>query len=500
MTFYEKFRQLNIDLSPVGLEPGGVRCFCTPKGAELIGQAGLEGIHYCFIEGFGEMVFAVNPSNLPGQYVYPLAENFFDLLRLLLACGHLDIIEQTYLWDQNTFNDELLENQPESDAEKILDAVSRRLALTPMPEPFQYIKKLQSGFDYSRIQFTEDYSVWVSDAPNWKVFDSSFQTHEGSAGKEIPVRKTFSWGGRRWLIPAVYLCKEGLVIDFCIEAEPEAIRAFLEKWKPGNPDSQPSGEDMLRLELEHPVLMNFRADAVLNGETLRQNQGSGFSWVPTVCLPDGETNPFEAVRVMKHYRLDPFKGWYIDRALLPWADGQIPSFTELQLHLSQSPVSFPGPHFTTPDPGGEGVLFTHPLTGQEHALKVLYSEQAKLNLPDLENDEEWENPNCYTVLIYTLSPDIPSEHFSIQDCSDGDRPKPRTAPSPSGPKSAPSLGLFLNLKPKELSALLSEPGVIPHPAASALHFEPAERIEWRTVFREKTLEDITIEISLNESC
>ena len=64
-TSYSQFQKKHIDLTPVGLEkstdPGTY--FCTPKGASIIGFAGVDGIHYCFVRGFGEMVFAVSPMN-----------------------------------------------------------------------------------------------------------------------------------------------------------------------------------------------------------------------------------------------------------------------------------------------------------------------------------------------------------------------------------------------------------------------------------------------------
>ncbi len=52
---YEKYINLKIDGGWIGLEAGGgMPCFCTPIGAEIIGWD--NGIHHCFIEGFGDMV------------------------------------------------------------------------------------------------------------------------------------------------------------------------------------------------------------------------------------------------------------------------------------------------------------------------------------------------------------------------------------------------------------------------------------------------------------
>ena len=105
MTLYKKYKKLKIDFSQLSLEPGDTSggYFCTPKGAEIIGWTGVDGIHCCFVKGFGEMVFAVNPSNLPGDYVHPLARSFEDFLRLILACG-LDAAEQAWMWNRGEFD------------------------------------------------------------------------------------------------------------------------------------------------------------------------------------------------------------------------------------------------------------------------------------------------------------------------------------------------------------------------------------------------------------
>lgn len=92
----KKFLQRGVDLSPVGVElrEDNTNYFCTPKGASVFGWAGIDGIHFCFIRGFGEMVFSVSPMNTSPDYVHPVAENFTDFLRLILACGDVAAVEQ----------------------------------------------------------------------------------------------------------------------------------------------------------------------------------------------------------------------------------------------------------------------------------------------------------------------------------------------------------------------------------------------------------------------
>ena len=86
---FQKFLRSGLDLAPLGVErrEENLPYFCTPKGAAIFGWAGVDGIHYCFIRGFGGMVFAVSPMNAAPDCVHPLARDFADFLRLLLACG-----------------------------------------------------------------------------------------------------------------------------------------------------------------------------------------------------------------------------------------------------------------------------------------------------------------------------------------------------------------------------------------------------------------------------
>ena len=142
MIIYGKFKQLqieeNLDLSACGILPGKFISdyFCTPEGAAVIGWAGVDGIHYCMIEGFGEMIFAVSPMNTPGDYVHPLAKNFEDFLRLLLACGDAGVLEQAHQWNQERFDRLLRENPFTENQKRVLDSIKEIVGLTPMEQPF----------------------------------------------------------------------------------------------------------------------------------------------------------------------------------------------------------------------------------------------------------------------------------------------------------------------------------------------------------------------------
>ena len=84
--------------------------FCTPKGASVFGWTGIDVIHFCFLRGFGDMVFVVSPMNTAPDYVHPVAKNFSDFLRLILVCGDVAAVEQAWMWDKIQFEAFLQEN------------------------------------------------------------------------------------------------------------------------------------------------------------------------------------------------------------------------------------------------------------------------------------------------------------------------------------------------------------------------------------------------------
>ena len=96
MNTYEAYKNREFDLAAFGLDRcgGDYTYFCTPVGADVFASPGVDGIHYCMIEGFGELIFAISPMNCPGEYVHPVAKSFDDFLRLLLVCDGDAAIEQ----------------------------------------------------------------------------------------------------------------------------------------------------------------------------------------------------------------------------------------------------------------------------------------------------------------------------------------------------------------------------------------------------------------------
>ena len=157
MSEYAYWRQYGPDLTALGVIRGTIdpdnRYFCTPVGAIVFGWTGVDGIHFCKIRRFREMIFAVSPANAPGEYVHPIARDFRDFLRLLITLGDANLLEQAWMWDRSRFMTErkivAAEEDPERD--EVIRRLIKKFSLTPMEDPYGYIHSLQDRFDYTAI-------------------------------------------------------------------------------------------------------------------------------------------------------------------------------------------------------------------------------------------------------------------------------------------------------------------------------------------------------------
>lgn len=499
---YRAFLKKGIDLAPLGIEKWAddIAYFCTPRGARIIGGAGVDGIHYCFVQGFGEMVFAVSPMNPAPHYVHPLASDFLDFLRLLLACEDSAALEQAWQWDREQFETFLRENPATKEQRAVLAQITEQMGLSPMENPWQYLRELQDSFDYSQIKYTEEfYDLDMNpdapqQTPEWNVyFEGSFWEccNRTRPGKELVVQAEFEWAGHHWLIPSAYICGKGLVVDFCMRVEPSDIRAFMEKWDLSleNEASREFSEDeQMQVELDNPMRLDFDSVLWLNGRELKQRRGCGISYNP--CLPP-ETVDYESKLALDHYGLDTNFGWMIWRYSYPWVTKSPSKLRTLAVSMIQEKVLIPGPHFTVSRPG-DTVTFSY--RGQEHLLMVLEYEAQTADINSTA-DAGTEYPEHYVAMTYTVTPELPDGVMTLADCDDGDRPR-QTPCAPDQPKSTLGVAMigFIGGVDGPASTLAGEKQGKLRAACSSLHFAPVEDVEWRIIFHEKQFEDMTLEL------
>ncbi len=504
---YKEFLKKKIELISLGIERTGnfVEYFCTPKGAGIIGSAGVDGIHFCFIKGFGEMVFAVSPCNSIGEFVHPIARTFEDLLSLLVSCSNVAALEQAWQWDKEMFHKFLQENSPTKEQEQTMRTLEQELSVPFMEEPFEYIKELQREFDYSKIKFSAEYydtvgDIEISEEPaEWKVYYGNgywkSNTNRSHAGKELALNGKFVWGDEIWHIPSMYLCGKGFVIDYCVEIQPEKVKAFIDKWYPTLDESHLSQEVRQQMENENPLEVDARSHFMLNGKIVRQKMGAGLSYVPDWCSPDGIENPKETLAIIEHYHLNPEKAWSFHRISCPWATVRKPKeIKSLSLRLERNPETIQGIRFRNPSVG-DVITFTHPISGAEHKLTVLEYEQQDLSDKAFAH-EEFDFPTHHTAMTYTVEPSLSGAVFSVRDCLENDeaRRKPRKLRGLKATNDA-CIGIIGGADgPTAVIVSSKNRNNEIHAALSALHFEPTTDVEWKIEFREKMMEDIEIEL------
>lgn len=496
MTSYQRFNQLNLNFSAIGMEQDDTdgTYFCTPKGAKVIGWAGLDGIHCCFIQGFGEMVFTVNPENMSREYVHPVARNFVDFLRLLLSCKDLKMIEELYHFDEErlTYLMERYESTEEQLA--VLDTLQKTFSIAPMEHPVTYVRQLQEDFDYSKLQYTQMYYDEIAEnegeSEQWQVtYDGNFWGSTGQIGREIPVNKAFVWGKEKWRIPSIYVvCGRGLVVDFCVEVEPEAIKAFIDKWDLlHEAENTYTQRQYKQMEQEDPRTIEFYPKLMVNGRYMKEERGCSVSWIPQSCI-DGGHDLLDAKQAMEHYGLDESRGWLIVRKSFAWQAAPITTIKSLHMHLERAPEMVEEIQFEV-DGAGDHVSFTNPITGIEHTLTVQRYEQQEIDLQSLPNDG-MEYPNHYTTMTYTLSPDLPEENVRVQDLDEVDRPRIISQKNPE--LCAAAIGIIGGADGPTAIYIADENCTASHRADSSLRFEPVTQVHWNMEFWEKRLDDISV--------
>ena len=120
----------------------GIR-FCSPEaarsrlpqGSRIFGAAG-ESLFF-FAEGYQETVFALDKDT--GD-IHPLAYDFSEFLRLILACGSAESVAGT---DRKASAD---------DPQTGLRELQEVLNLTPIRNPGEYVRTIGQVIDCSRIR------------------------------------------------------------------------------------------------------------------------------------------------------------------------------------------------------------------------------------------------------------------------------------------------------------------------------------------------------------
>ena len=207
----------------------------------------------------------------------------------------------------------------------------------------------------------------------------------------------FSWGEAEWRIPAVYVCAQGLVVDFVRRVPAGRIQDFMDRWKlrPDSDRDDFTREEQMRIDSENLLTFDFSPALLLNGRSLYRSHGHGVGWVPLPGCHDPDCLP-----LLEHYGLDPAE--------------RKPPIRSLAVCMEADRVCLPGPRIKV-QREGDSFPFTG-LDGTAHTLTV--HTYAHETLPrGTFQDEDFLYPDHCVTLDYTIEPPLPRSSFHLMDCS-----------------------------------------------------------------------------------
>lgn len=340
-------------------------------------------------------------------------------------------------------------------------------------------------------------------------FNTVSQEKCGTPMKELWVDRKFSWNGEAGFIPAIYVGAAGIIVRLCLQVSPERIRTFREKWGDPDEDDDWTEERLEQAERELPFGRHFEMELEADGEKLCRSQCTGDAWDP-LRAPDEAAavkrpGEYSAEQLADYYGCDKSSGWYFEKAAFRWKNEEgpmqekgrecsreLPTHFKLTLHAKSQPRT--GTHFVTEKGCGEHTIgIENPVTGEQYQLTIheCSSEMLDENLFQLPGREKLLHPRCCLRLFWSIDPEIPSEIFSIRDCAHSDQPqKKEIVKTPEGEKEE-----IISVGYCAVHVLAAkQKGEQRHMEHSALHHEPVDRVEWRTVFQVKEdVEDLVLE-------
>lgn len=335
-------------------------------------------------------------------------------------------------------------------------------------------------------------------SPKWKVyFTGNFWGHhtKDHAGIEIKIDKQFDWAGYHWVIPAVYSCGRGLVIDLCMQVNTEKIRSFLQKWQLNTEDHSYNDftrEQQMQMELENPLCLNFIPHLELNKKILHTSHSCSVCFNP--CF-SSKIDMSETNKIISHYELDTAFGWVIYRNAFPWTTKRRPEIKTLSLTMKQRQNQVPGPHFKVHQKG-DFFTFYHPVSGQSHTLTVHELEPQTIPRKHF-NSDCLLYPTHFTSMSYTISPE-PVENITIFDCDDGDKPLKMMSDETSRlpmTENASCISIIGGSDDPTSIVFTSDSHVKLHTACSSLHFKPLQNdVKWHIVFNIMQFDEATFSL------
>lgn len=292
------------------------------------------------------------------------------------------------------------------------------------------------------------------------------------AGTQVILGRSFEYGGYEWLVPAVYCCDQGLVLDICRKIPVENVKAFYRKWA-GADEEEITAEKRDLIEYESPWNLEVSFKLRVNGREIAGDRSCGGGWQGF----GEEAGSDMTGEAMEAYGLDRNSAWYIHRAYYRWDEKGREEIKSLSLLFNPEDEEIPcGCHFAT----SSGcvpfkVPFYHPITGEKYRLSVFSCVGEVLTDESLEHEMPGIGkvtfPGNYCVLEYEVEGDKPLDgKIVVKDVSEDDPAQREEEEALDGPS---AIGLIFGSDKGDTPGIYSR-----EITRSSMHFEKREQTDW----------------------
>ncbi len=314
-----------------------------------------------------------------------------------------------------------------------------------------------------------------------KVTFSLFKKEDGErCGEELTINKSFCWNGYNWTVPAVYVCEKGFVLEIFAEIDKKIAEDFISKWEFVEKGDDVSAETLRQIEKDNPFALDYNVELLLNGKTLRQKEGKGWSYIGKK-----EEAESEILSILEYYGLS-LDGYYVYKeAYFPYSLNNKPTIKDLKMTLKKYPEELFGDEFFV-EKSSDRIEIVSPVTRNKHVLTVIDKNSEELQIDSFDGKVF---PKYITTLTYAIVPDISDKIFRIADCKQSDQPICDTNKNESS-----SIGIIGGADGPTAVILSNKNDGMCHTAVSALTHTPQEKVCWRPIFKVKTVEDFEISL------
>lgn len=354
-------------------------------------------------------------------------------------------------------------------------------------------------------------------------FDANFwhtraEKGDDGPGRPVEIQSVFSYGGYQWLVPAIYLCGQGIVTDLCRRIPVNILKDFYDKWRHFEDDQEKLTErQQILIEQENPLEFPVNLQLQIGGKALRGKSGSSISLLPPSlrsgreAVAAGQAGDQPGRQLAAAYHLDLTDGWVIWRHSFEWKDSCLRALSDLQLTISRGRQHLPCGYTFTTETGEESRVhqFPHPVTGKTIRFRTLRCEEEQILISDKIGDRFFQGfhmPSHTCRLEYQVEAGLsPKEDLLLLDCRQGDSPvrmehidgekagKKAAAISIIGGSDGPT-SVFVAGK---ISSEAKTPNT--RLAYSSLHFQPARQVTWYVDLQAEPLGPETFSLTQDET-